>query len=272
MPFAKKTPRYNKMQKLFIDGKEITLIEHLQELRTKNKITKKKISNIVKQNDTWYSQIERNGKNGDDNRQKTIYKPDLINIISIVKYGANNISELGNYKAQSEVYLDKIIRAVPLEESSIPLEWYQLPNSRTPEEQEKLFESLMDSINTSLRQSFYNLKYNDKNDYLNKLKEINASLKLDVCFIISLAGLPFSEFLYEADQNRIDTLLKSIMETMDHRENTSTENNTSTNYFYYNEILDKIKNYIEIAKYTRRNSFEILPVDDMFPNNPNPPK
>ena len=85
MPFAKKTPRYNKMQKLFIDGKEITLIEHLQELRTKNKITKKKISNIVKQNDTWYSQIERNGKNGDDNRQKTIYKPDLINIISIVK-------------------------------------------------------------------------------------------------------------------------------------------------------------------------------------------
>ena len=39
-----------------------------------------------------------------------------------------------------------------------------------------------------------------------------------------------------------------------------------------NEILDKIKNYIEIAKYTRRNSFEILPVDDMFPNNPNPPK
>lgn len=165
----------------------------------------------------------------------------MINIISIVKYGANNISELGNYKAQSEVYLDKIIKAVPLEESSIPLEWYQLPNSRTPEEQEKLFESLMDSINTSLRQSFYNLKYNDKNDYLNKLKEINASLKLDVCFIISLAGLPFSEFLYEADQNRIDTLLKSIMETMDHRENTSTENNTSTNYFYYNEILDKIK-------------------------------
>ena len=29
MPFAKKTPRYNKMQKLFIDGKEITVFQKI---------------------------------------------------------------------------------------------------------------------------------------------------------------------------------------------------------------------------------------------------
>ena len=147
MAVATRIPRYNKLQKLFIDDNETTLIEHLKKLRIDKKITKKKISNIIKQNDTWYSQIERSGKNGDDNRQKTIYKPDLINIISIVKYGATSISELGTYHNQSEVYIDKIIKAVPLEESLETLEWYQINNSRTPSEQEKLFESLMNTIN-----------------------------------------------------------------------------------------------------------------------------
>ncbi|MDD5830727.1 MAG: hypothetical protein PUD13_05610, partial [Lachnospira sp.] len=104
MAVATRIPRYNKLQKLFIDDNETTLIEHLKKLRIDKKITKKKISNIIKQNDTWYSQIERSGKNGDDNRQKTIYKPDLINIISIIKYGATSISELGQYHNQSEVY------------------------------------------------------------------------------------------------------------------------------------------------------------------------
>lgn len=268
MPFARKIPRYNKMQKLFLDGKEITLIEHLKELRTEKKITKKKISNIIKQNDTWYSQIERSGKNGDDNRQKTIYKPDLINIISIIKYGANSISELGEYKAKSEVYIDKIIKAVPLEKSMTTLEWYQLGNARTPEEQEKLFESLMESINKSLRQSFYNISYEEKDDYIDKLKEIDASLKLDVCFIVSLAGLPFSEFLYEAEQNSIDNLINSIVKKIEQLKVNSTENYTLNNNFYFDEILDNIKDYIEIAKYTRRNKFEILPIDEMFPNKP----
>ena len=149
MAIATRIPRYNKSQKLYIDETETTLIEHLKKLRTENKITKKRISNIIKQNDTWYSQIERSGKNGDDNRQKTIYRPDLINIISIVKYGASSISDLGKHHSQSEIYIDKIIKATPLNESLRTLEWYEINNRRTPDEQERLFESVLSSIKSN---------------------------------------------------------------------------------------------------------------------------
>ena len=55
--------RYNKNQIIIIiDTQEIRLIDHLKELRIARKITKKKISNLVQQNDYWYSQIERDGK------------------------------------------------------------------------------------------------------------------------------------------------------------------------------------------------------------------
>lgn len=262
MAIATRIPRYNKSQKLYIDETETTLIEHLKKLRTENKITKKRISNIVKQNDTWYSQIERSGKNGDDNRQKTIYRPDLINIISIVKYGANSISELGEFHDKSEVYLDKIIKAVPLEESLELLEWYEINNSRTPSEQENLFESLMKSINKSIRQTYTHLPLKEKDNFLNQLKEINASLKIDACFLISLAGLPFSEFLYEADQNRIDQLIKDILEITDKIANCKSDNpETFDNSCYYHMICEKINKYIEISKYTRRNNFEFLDDD-----------
>ena len=262
MPIATRVPRYNKLQKLFIDGKEITLIEHLKQLRTERNISKKRISNLIKQNDTWYSQIERNGKNGDDNRQKTIYRPDLINIISIVKFGASSISALGEYYSQSEIYIDKIIKATPISESIKTLEWYQINNTRTSDEQERLFESLMTSLNKSIRQTYVNLYHNDKDVFLNCLKEINASLKLDACFIISLAGLPFSEFLYEADQNRIDKLIKDIMNTMDEITiNNSNQEKILMNQDYFEQIKEKIQDYINITKYTRRNNYELLPPD-----------
>lgn len=262
MPIATTIPRYNKMQKLYIEEKEVTLIEHLQQLRVDKKITKKKISNIIKQNDTWYSQIERNGK--EDNRQKTIYRPDLINIISIVKFGAASISDLGIYQTQSENYIDKVIKATPLSESTKTLEWYEINNSRTPDEQERLFESVMSSINKSIRQTYMNLPEHNKDKFLDCLKEMQSSLKLDACFLISLVGLPFSEFLYEADQNRIDSLINDIIDTMDNividsKNNTEIKNNER----YFKLIYERIQEYIEISKYTRRNNYEFLPPDKM---------
>lgn len=262
MPIATKIARYNKMQKLYIEGKEITLIEHLQQLRTEKKITKKKISNIIKQNDTWYSQIERNGK--DDNRQKTIYRPDLVNIISIVKFGAKSISDLGAYQTQSENYIDKVIKAIPLSESTKTLEWYEINKTRTPSEQERLFESLMVSLNKSLRQTYINLPDHKKDKFLDCLKEMNSSLKLDTCFLISLVGLPFSEFLYEADQNRIDDLINDIIDTMDKIAiDSNNEKGIKTNEQYFELIHERIQDYIDISKYTRRNNYELLPPDKM---------
>lgn len=264
MPVATRIPRYNKSQKLFIDEHEVTLIDHLKQLRMERKITKKKISNIIKQNDTWYSQIERNGKNGDDNRQKTIYRPDLINIISIVKFGANSITELGEYNQQSEIYIDKIMKAVPIQESLKALEWYQINNNRTANEQERLFESLIDSICKSLKRSYVNLSNGDKDIFLNCLKEINASMKIDACFLIQLAGLPFSEFLYEADQNRIDHLFNDVIGILDQIEsNNEDAKNISDNSHYYHIIREKIDKYINVSKITRRNNFEFLNDEDI---------
>lgn len=264
MAVATRIPRYNKLQKLLIDEKEITLIEHLKQLRTQNKITKKRISNIIKQNDTWYSQIERSGKNGDDNRQKTIYRPDLINIISIVKYGASSISDLGKHHSQSEIYIDKIIKATPLNESLRTLEWYEINNRRTPDEQERLFESVLSSINKSITRTYMNLPDYKKDKFLDCLMEMQSSLKLDACFFISLVGLPFTEFLYEADQNRIDSLIHDIINTMDNIVIDSKDNkDIQNNEHYFDLIYERIQKYIEISKYTRHNNFEWSPPDKM---------
>lgn len=186
MAVATPIPRYDKTQLLLIDGKEIRLIDHLQELRIEKGITKKKISNLIKHNDYWYSQVERNGKNGDDNRQRTIYKPDLINIIAIVKYGAQTASDLNEFHNKSEIYLNKIIKALPLKESTKKLKWYDIHNNRSPEEQERLFSSLLATHEKLLRQAFDDLEGNgDRDNYLNCLKNINTSLRIDLCLYCS---------------------------------------------------------------------------------------
>ena len=51
MKVATTMPRYDKFQRLLINDQEITLIDHLKQLREANKITKKKISNLIKNND-----------------------------------------------------------------------------------------------------------------------------------------------------------------------------------------------------------------------------
>lgn len=48
MKVATTMPRYDKFQRLLINDQEITLIDHLKQLREANKITKKKISNLIK--------------------------------------------------------------------------------------------------------------------------------------------------------------------------------------------------------------------------------
>mgnify|MGYP004596524121 FL=1 len=45
--------RYDKNQIILVDGQEISLIQHLKQLRENKNITKKKISNLVKHNNSW---------------------------------------------------------------------------------------------------------------------------------------------------------------------------------------------------------------------------
>lgn len=263
MAVATTIPRYSKTQKLLIGNEEITLIDHLKDLRTKRKITKKKISNIIKQNDYWYSQVERDGKNGDDNRQKTIYKTDLIDIISIVKFGAESFAELENFRIQSELYIDKEIHALPLSESIKKLEWYQVNNIRTPNEQDSFFSSLLDSISKILQETYSSLSIGDRNEYLNVLKEMNASMKIDPLFIVFLAGLPLSEFLYEAEQSNITTLISELTTTVDKFSIQNDSEQNRNNLYYLSRLREVLKKYISESAYMRRRNFEMLPDDEI---------
>lgn len=263
MAVATTIPRYSKTQKLLIGNEEISLIDHLKDLRTTRKITKKKISNIIKQNDYWYSQVERDGKNGDDNRQKTIYKNDLIDIISIVKFGAASFSDLEKFHAQSELYIDKEIHALPLSESIKKLEWYQVNNIRTPNEQDSLFSSLLDSITKVLQETYTSLSLGDRNDYLNALKEINASIKIDPLFIVFLAGLPLSEFLYEAEQAKITTLIKELTATVDKFSIQDNTQENKDNLYYLSCLKEVLRKYISDSAYLRRLNYEMLPDDEI---------
>lgn len=247
-------PRYNKNQLIFIDNKEISLIDHIKELRQKNKITKKKISNLVKHNDYWYSQVERNGKKGDDNRQKTIYRDDLINVISIVKFNANSYNDLEKYKIDSEHYLDEIMTPVPLENSFRPLELYELfKGQRTPEEQDKLYAKLINCIENTLKQSYLSLNQLQRDVYLDALKNLNLSLKIDPAFIIGIIGLPYADFLYSAKKEEILDFfhdITNLIENIDQFINYDNKNDSETVYKYIEPIIKKI------IEYTNNNSYD----------------
>ena len=192
MAVATTIPRYDKKQLLLIDDREITLINYLKELRVKKGLTKKKISNLIKHNDYWYSQVERDGKNGDDNRQRTIYETDLVDLISILYYDAQTRSEMDECSNKSEIYLTKILKALPLKESIRKLELYEIQPHRSYEEQERLFSSLMKTQTSLIQQAFNSLPAPENRDhFLAALKNINVSLRIDPLFLIFLAGIPF---------------------------------------------------------------------------------
>lgn len=243
MTIATTIPRYDKNQIIIINDTEIRLIDHLKECRTNKKITKKKISNLIKHNDYWYSQVERDGKNGDDNRQRTIYRNDLVDVISIVQYDASSSQDLEALRSKSEVYLDKIIKALPLKESVKKLELYQIFQPRTNEQQYKLLDSLLSTHEQLLRNTFESLCDNrDKDNFLDALKNTNLALKIDPLFIVFLMGLPYSDFLYEAKQEKLFSLFRDIISIMDNF-NTDDDNNLKLSTDYLQVIQNKIIEY-----------------------------
>ncbi len=185
----------------------------------------------------------------------------LIKIISIVKYGANTSSEISECKEKSEVYLKKIIKAVPLKESIRRLEWYQIPKSRTPEEQDNLFSSLLANQTKLLQQAYDQLSRGDRNNFLDCLKEMNASLKIDPVFIVFLVGLPFSEFLYESNQERSCSLLQNVMGTLDQMTISIDKEDSGQSMKYLNTLRQELSDYLE-KSYPRRQKYIPLPDDE----------
>ena len=261
MKVATTMPRYDKFQRLLINDQEITLIDHLKQLREANKITKKKISNLIKNNDSWYSQVERNGKNGDDHRQRTIYRNDLIDIISIVKYGAQSTADLQTFLSKSEAYLDKIIKAIPITGSEKKLELYQLYPLRTDEEQQRFFASLLSSINKQIKIAFNSGTRKDRDILLNCMKNINASVKIDPVFLLMLCGQPFANFLYESTQKEIQDLLSSISKKLEEIDIRNENECSITKEQLFDELRSGIKEALPIER--NKEHISILPPDQV---------
>ncbi len=245
--------RYDKNQIILVDGQEMSLIQHLKQLRESKNITKKRISNLVKHNDSWYSQVERNGKNGDDNRQRTIYRVDLINTISMLVFGATTAADLETYFNSSINYIDKVIKAVPLKSSARQIDWLSLHQLRTVDEQSKLLDSLLSTQEKLLRQTFENLNGNENKDYfLDALRNMNTSLRIDPLFIMFLVGLPFADFLYESEQAEINALLRTLMEKID----TITNDNNNGNVRTINECMALLRE--TVTDYTKQTFTESI--------------
>ena len=154
---------------------------------------------------------------------------------------------------------------LPLKESVRKLEWYELHDIRTPEEQERLFSSLITTHTKLLQQAFDNLgTIADRDIFLNYLKNINTSLRIDPVFIIFLSGLPYADFLYESKQEDLYAFLRKIMKTLDSFETDDVTNNPKNAKYYYDKL------YREIQKYTHKNfddsfskRWELLPPDEI---------
>ena len=131
--------RYGKKDEFVLDGKKYVLIDFLKERRTENKITKKFISNIIKGNDYWYSQIEM-GR--DDNRRKYIERDELANIISIIIFNAKNFLEVKHYKLQSLNYIDNVLKLKYNIPGELPV--YEIENKFLKRQSDEYANKLLD--------------------------------------------------------------------------------------------------------------------------------
>ena len=87
---------------------------------------------------------------------------------------------------------------------------------RTDDEQEKLLNSLLAIHEKLLRQTFNNFNNSaDKDNFLNALRNMNTSLRIDPLFVMFLVGLPFADFLYEAEETTVNDLLRELMDKID---------------------------------------------------------
>lgn len=106
--------------------------------------------------------------------------------------------------------------AVPVNGSAKKLELYQLTERRTPEEQLRLLDSLLNTQLQFFRKAFDQLKGKDDKDmFLDCLKNLNSSLKIDPIFVTYLVGMPLSEFLYESNQEELTSFLRDLLKQID---------------------------------------------------------
>lgn len=197
---ANKKIRYEKYSEITVNNKKYALIDYIGILRKNKGIKKADISRILRNNDTWYSQVEMGKK--DNLRIKYIGREDLINIISIIKFGALNDTDLRINERASTDYLDNELKATPLD--IIPRE---MPVYEMLREIEKMTtpEFSKDLINYSINGFIDCIQTLDNalNDPYKKqalshvILQMKQNLLLHPASALFFYGLPFCDFFQQ---------------------------------------------------------------------------
>lgn len=188
--------RYEKNAIIYVNGEEYTLIDYIKKNRQKKKITKKFISNIIKNNDYWYSQIEMGKK--DNNRRKFINRQDLIHIISVVIYDAKTPLDLERFYANSENYIDNIIKVTSYDKQPRVVPLYELMNKNRElfnhEYSNNRIDECLNDLNSVIK-DFYN-KCNpiEQDSVINFLNTLILNLSIEPIIALHYYGLPFCTF------------------------------------------------------------------------------
>lgn len=210
--------RYEKEGLIFTNEKEITLIAFLKEKRIEKKITKKYISNIIKNNDYWYSQIEMGKK--DDHRRKFINRLDLINIISVIIFNAKNALDLERLYDNSENYIDNILKIVSYDQEARIIPLYEMINKNneifnSTYSENRLNDCLSD-LNTTIKDFYSKCNPIEQDSIINLLNTLILNLSIEPILTLHYYGLPFCSFFTaqpkdERDKNQLnENVLKEL--------------------------------------------------------------
>ena len=121
---------------------------------------------------------------------------------------------------------------------------YHIRQDRTDPERERLLFSLLETQSRIIKQTYDSLYYDDKDRFLNCLQDMNKNLRIDPTFIISLAGLPYMDFLYESQKKRISELLTEVRKEIQTFDDDIRNGKTQSAKQYYTEIENIIADYI----------------------------
>lgn len=197
---AHKKVRYEKYSEITVDNKTYKLIDYIGILRKERGVKKADISRTLRNNTTWYSQVEMGKK--DNFRIKYIAREDLIDIISIIKFGAHTKTELQINERASADYLDNELKATPLDIIPRVKPIYEMlreiEKMTTPEFSEDLINY---SINGFIEciQTLYNAS-NDpykKQALSHVILQMKQNLLLHPASALFFYGLPFCDFFQQ---------------------------------------------------------------------------
>lgn len=188
--------RYEKNVTLHLNKKTYTLINFLSEKRIEKKITKKSISNIIKNNDYWYSQIEM-GTN-DDSRRKFINRPDLIDIISVIIYDAKTKLDLERLYSNSENYIDNILKVSSFDKLPREIPVYEAINKSselfTPEYANNRINDCLNDFNSVIQNFYKQCNPLEQDAIINFLNTLVLNLSTEPVLTLHYCGLPFCSF------------------------------------------------------------------------------